>query len=109
MIWRGIGWLGILIVFLVSLFGELLTEDIIFKDENYYQQHAWPFSLSLTFSAAIVWYLGKKVFPPTERKLIDQKTGQEVIFKDSHDFFFIRMEYWGIILIAGGILHQLFG
>lgn len=109
MIWRGIGWLVILIVFLVSLFGELLTEDIIFKDENYYQQHTWPFSLSLTFSAAIVWYLGKKVFPPTERKLIDQETGQEVIFKDSHDFFFIRMEYWGIILIAGGILHQLFG
>jgi len=109
MIWRGIGWLVILIVFLVSLFGELLTEDIIFKDENYYQQHTWPFSLSLTFSAAIVWYLGKKVFPPTERKLIDQETGQEVIFKDSHDFFFIRMEYLGIILIAGGILHQLFG
>ncbi len=68
MIWRGIGWLGILIVFLVSLFGELLTEDIIFKDENYYQQHTWPFSLSLTFSAAIVCVSWEKSLPTHREK-----------------------------------------
>ena len=50
-----------------------------FQEEDYYQEHTWPFSLSLIFSGAIVWYLGKKVFRTTERKLIDQETVQEVI------------------------------
>ncbi len=109
MIWRGKGWLVPAIVFVVSLIAELLTEDVIFKDDTYYQGERWPFACSLVVSAATLWRLGRKVFPTTTRRLTDQDSGQEVVFKDSHDFLFVRMEYWGPLLLLSSIGYLLFG
>lgn len=36
--------------------------------------------------------------------MIEKETGREVILKPDHSFFFIRMEYWGPLLLALGVV-----
>jgi len=36
--------------------------------------------------------------------MAEKGTGREVLLKPSHSFFFIRMEYWGPMLFALGVI-----
>ena len=106
-IWRGLGFLVAIIGFVCLVLSEALTESI-FNDDRYYQNHGWPATAGFALAAGIIWLLGKKLNSGKARVLIDKETGEDVLFKKHHDFFFIRMEYWAPILLVIGIVFLFF-
>jgi hypothetical protein len=98
LVWSGRGWLVPAITFGVALIGELAVEGL-FRDERYYQTQARPLAAVLAIAGAVVWELGRRWNTGKEQVLVDRATGAEVrLAGDHHRFFFIRMEYWGILL-----------
>ena len=98
-IWRGAGVLIAVIVFGCSLLANLISNSVL--GPTYYDQHKWPFALSLVVSAIIctVWGLFLKGKP--DRVVIDKQTGQELVLKPSRPaLFFIPVLYWGPILFV---------
>jgi hypothetical protein len=102
-IWSGLGFLVAVIAFIAVLLSEYVLEAV-FKDQNYYQAHGWPKLLGLWVAGAIVWFLGNYLNRKQGRTLIDKATGEEVQVKPNHALFFIRMEYWGPILLILGLI-----
>jgi hypothetical protein len=100
LIWRGLGYFIAVIIFLVSLTMELTIERF-YKDDNYYQTHAWPLALALFTSALIIftWYNNYLKNEPN-RVFIDKDSGSEFTIKRSHDLFFINVKYWPLILFS---------
>jgi hypothetical protein len=98
-IWTGRGFLVAVLVFLLSLGAEWGVESA-FGDDSYYQLHAWPLALALFTSGVISWLLGNHFNNQKGRVVIDKETGQEmVIGGPNHTLFFIKMQYWGPILM----------
>jgi hypothetical protein len=102
-IWSGLGCLVAVIAFLMLLLTEYVTETV-FRDDSYYQNHGWPKLLALALAGAVVWFLGTYLNQKQGRVLIDKESGREFLSKPDHSLFFIRMEYWGPILLVIGIL-----
>jgi hypothetical protein len=102
-IWSGWGFLVAVIVFGASLTMEFATEAF-FRDDRFYQTHAWPLALALALSGAIIWTLGKYLHARGARVVIDMSTGKELTMDARHTFFFIPMRYWGPLLLALSIV-----
>jgi hypothetical protein len=102
-IWNGLGFLVGVITFLLLLLSEYATESL-FHDESYYQSHGWPKLLAFFLAGAVVWPLGAYLNRRQGKVLVEKETGKEVLIKPNHSFFFIRMEHWGPILVALGII-----
>lgn len=95
LIWKG---LGILAIFIVgfSMIGVQLVVDNIFGTD-YWKNNAWPLCLSLIISGVICWFLGKYLNNGPVKTVIDKETGEEIELRKTHSFFFIPLQYWGII------------
>lgn len=87
-IWRGWGILVLIITFGCSLVAQLLANEVS-GTPQYWETHAWPLGTALTSAGAIVWGIGvllaRRPTPPV------------------HDFFFVPMRYWGVLLGAIGV------
>jgi hypothetical protein len=101
-IWSGFGFLVAAITFLLLLIAEYVTESL-FRDESYYQAHGWPKLLAFFLASAVIWPLGLYLNRKPGKVMIEKETGKEVL-RPKHTFFFIRMEYWGPILVVLGII-----
>ena len=101
-IWSGLGFLVAVITFLLLLTAEYLTESLL-QDESYYQTHGWPKLLAFFIAGAVVWALGRYLNRRQGKVMIEKETGKEVLINPNHSLFFIRMEYWGPILLVLGI------
>ena len=102
-IWSGLGFLVAAITFLLLLIAEYVTESA-FRDESYYQAHGWPKLLAFFLAGAVISPLGAYLNRKQGKVMIEKETGKEVLIKPNHSFLFIRMEYWGPILFALGII-----
>jgi hypothetical protein len=102
-IWNGLGFLVAVVAFLLLLLAEYGTEAL-YGDESYYQEHGWPKLLALWLAGAVVWPLGAYLNRRQGKVMVEKGTGREVLLKPDHSFFFVRMEYWGPILFALGII-----
>lgn len=102
--WSGKGWLVPAITFGASLAGELISEGLSGNDE-YYQEHGFPFAMALWISAGINWavfwseYQGRFTNPQTERAT-KRRRGPGWI---DHSFMFINQGVWVLILSIMGI------
>lgn len=100
-VWKGWGIMVLLITLGIAMalsslrdafgvdFGD--AQDVIF------------FSVVLTLSAVVVWPLGRHL----NREVGDWEdpdTHQMYHLPTQHSFFFIRMEYWSVVLLIGAIL-----
>jgi uncharacterized membrane protein len=98
-IWSGYGFLVAVIVF-----GSSLVANLIFNatyGDRYYDNHKWPFAVSLIVSAVICWFLGRYLRTRTDRVVTDKATGQDlVINRSQHSLFFIPVDYWAPILLV---------
>ena len=96
-IWRGLGWLVAVIVFGFSLAANFAFNAIY--GEGYYDQHKWPFALSLFLSATACWFLGNYLKTRSDRVAIDKETGKEFVVNQSrHALFFLPMHLWAPVL-----------
>jgi hypothetical protein len=98
-IWSGWGFLVAVIAFGMSLATEIVTERMA-GDDRFYQTHAWPLSLALVFSGAIVWGVGTYLEARGGRVVIDEASGEKLTIGGEHRFFFVPVRYWGPLLMA---------
>jgi hypothetical protein len=101
LIWSGAGAVVIVMAFVSFVMTEIATESI-FKDESYYQTHGWPKLIASWLLALMSWVVGQYLNKKETRYLIDKMTGEEVVLKPNHTFFFIKVEYWGVIFFILG-------
>lgn len=102
-IWRGLGFLVAVIVFVCSLVANLIFNAS--AGEGYYDRHKWPLGVSLLVSGAICWLLGNYLRKRSDRVVIDKQTGKEFAVNQSrHALFFIPMHLWGPILAGCALI-----
>jgi len=99
-IWNGRGYWVFILIFACSLLGNLLFNAIV--GSTYWDTHKWPFGAALLVAGLLLLFLGQFVFKQEERRLLDPKTGQEVVLRPYHALFFIPVRFWGPILAALG-------
>ena len=92
-IWKGYGFLGLLIPALLLLAVNVLLGD-------YYREHLWIASLVLLLSAVPVYFVGKKLASKPGKELIDPANGSTVTLKPSHSLFFIPLQYFSVALVG---------
>jgi hypothetical protein len=102
-IWTGKGYLVAVFVFGCSLVANLAA-NAVSGDEVFWEQHRWPFAVSLIASGALSSIVGNVLRRKGTRTLIDPQTNEEVLLERSHhSLFFIRMHHWGPILVTTAI------
>jgi hypothetical protein len=94
-VWSGKGILSVLVL-IVSF---VLLVNVIPKAQGDY-----AFVLSFFIAAAFSWFMGKKWNEGEARTVVDKTTGQEFTLKPNHSLFWIKMQYWGIIFGAFGLV-----
>lgn len=92
-----------LIVFGCSLIANLIFNAVV--GPGYYDEHKWPFAVSLLASAVICWSLGMWLRKHSGTVVLDKQTGEPfVINQPRHRLFFIGMHWWGPILLVTALI-----
>ncbi|HIY39865.1 MAG TPA: hypothetical protein H9836_01905 [Candidatus Nocardiopsis merdipullorum] len=96
-IWQG--W-GILVV----LIGALFTAPLGFGAASLLGEDnaAVGAGTGLILAAIAVYLAGNKLNAPVQG--YDPSTGQPVMYRNRHTFFFVPMQYWGFILPVLGVI-----
>ena len=88
-VWSGRGFLiPLVLIASFMFFMEIIPMDYV--DAVYV--------LTFLSTAIFSWFVGKKWNGVPGKVMIDKESGQEVVYKPNHSFFFIKMQYWGIVL-----------
>ncbi|MCI0152268.1 hypothetical protein KNO81_41440 [Paraburkholderia sediminicola] len=67
--------------------------------------------LGFIASAYLTWRIGKKINSRPGRELIDPKTNERIELKQHHSLFWIPLQWWSTLSIAGaifGIIGEIF-
>jgi hypothetical protein len=100
-VWRGLGIIVPLSVFLISLLTEIVSEFIC-HDEQYYQVHGLPLAVALLLSSITIYACYRRYLPKNETW--DGETKKYTKFINAtHSFFFINMKYWALFILLCGI------
>jgi hypothetical protein len=99
LVWSGKGFWVPVVTFLSSLGMEFFVRAE-FHDDHYYQTHGWPILCAFLFSAAVTATIAKTCV--RERELRDLKTGEDVVIRQNHTFFFVNIKFWPYILVLLG-------
>lgn len=100
-VWTGWGILTPFIAFIPFIAVQALVDGIFGKP--FYKNHISMQIIAILASSALVWFSGKKLNSDPGRVMIDKASGQEVVLKSSHTLFFVKMEYWAILIAALGL------
>lgn len=106
LVWSGRGYVVPASAFLAALATEVFTEAA-FKDDRYYQEHAWPLSAALAVGGIVSYVVGKGRGESPRDPLAQPTLGPPPLAPPRHTFFWVRAEYWGIGLILGAVLNLL--
>ncbi len=97
-VWKGWGFLGLLIPLILSVsVGEAIDSNY---GDHTYQNSEWAMPLVLGLSAVLVSWIGYKLNSKQGRILIDPENNERVELKTIHSMFWIPLQYWGIIIVA---------
>ncbi|MBS6005732.1 MAG: hypothetical protein KIB43_02110 [Clostridium baratii] len=90
---------------IMAAFSLILTEYLvnISFNQNYYQDHGWPKFIALSIAGLLCLLLGH-ILNDEGKTYINKENGKEVILRKKHSFFFISIEYWGIIFPIIGLI-----
>jgi hypothetical protein len=94
-VWSGKGFLAVVILVLsFALFANVFPKE----------QEDYAFVVAFFIAGAFSWFMGKKWNHENARTVIDKATGQEIVLKENHSLFWIKLQYWGIIFSAFGLI-----
>jgi hypothetical protein len=96
-VWRGLGILVVVVVVGLALLAQTIAEHFS-GSQQYWHEHGWPFAASLLASGAVCWLLGS-----ARDGSASADSDQKMPTRDS--LFFIRLRWWGPILIALAIAY----
>lgn len=90
---------------IMAAFSLILTEYLvnISFNQNYYQDHGCPKFIALSIAGLLCLLLGH-ILNDEGKTYINKENGKEVILRKKHSFFFISIEYWGIIFPIIGLI-----
>lgn len=94
-VWSGKGFLSVLVL-LASI---VLLAFVLPKEQG-----DIGFIISFFVAGLFSWFMGKKLNDQEGRTVIDKETGQEMILKQDHSLFWIKMQYWGPIFVVLGLI-----
>lgn len=104
-VWQGLGFLGLLIPFLMSLAAQMASDSMF--EKGYYSAHPLMPAAVLLIASGIVWFLGERLNGGPSQLLVDPKTGQQYEFKKKHTLFWIPLQ-WSSAVIAAIALYVAF-
>lgn len=101
-IWTGWGILVLLFFGLSTVFGGFLG-GMLFPQDKVLK--SLTMSLAIISASFLLWKIGRSLNSEKKnRVLLDKNTNKEIILKPSHKLFFIKMEYWAILMGIIGVL-----
>ena len=100
--WRGKGLYALLFMF-ASFFITTLFGRFILRVENDFSGSRWFLFSTCNLAAFFCWKVGNRINSKPPKILIDPKTNEEVQIIERHTFWFIPLQYWGIIYSLIGI------
>lgn len=103
-IWRGFGIvvLGVSIVVAVTL---IELSEFLEVDNKLLVEQDWPAGLGMLINGLILVSLGCYLNSKRIREVFRFETFIEDVFDSDHSFFFVAVEYWGVLslLLALGL------
>jgi hypothetical protein len=102
-IYSGAGLLVPVFAFMGFWFLRDFLDYTLFHRQGYYAAHGWAHFLSALIAGAACYALGTFLSRPTDKVIVDKKTGEETPFRNYHTFFFIPMQWCAFIFVAIGI------
>ena len=55
-------------------------------------------------AAVAVWFTGLRLNRGADRRLVDPKTGKDVVVRRRHTLFWLPMQYWAPVLALIGVI-----
>ncbi|WP_438482531.1 hypothetical protein [Oleiharenicola lentus] len=103
-IWQGFGF----IVPVVGIASTVVTQvlvNAVAQDRFYYQTHLWPQLAGIWFTALLIYGLARRLDSRPGNVVVEKDTGQEIVVKPRHSFFFIPMKYWAAVIAVYGVVY----
>ena len=99
------GW-GILTIVIAALVGGGVTAAAVaaLKGAGLPEAEGYALVLGLLAAAAVNWVVGRRLNSQPGREMIDKTTGQTLVLRRRHSLFFIRMEWWSLVLAAAAVV-----
>ncbi len=98
LVWRGYGIL-VPIVVIVAFFALVLINQSLGLPD------ALIIFLTGLLPGAFLWWFGRKVNDPSKDRIVqDVATGEMVRLKSRHDFFWIKIEHWAVVLVVAALV-----
>lgn len=94
-IWSG--W-GILTVVIVLLVGGPITAVLANLAGTKGDAAGYALAVGLLASAAVNWFVGRRLNARPGRELVDPATGERVVLRTRHSLFFVPMQWWSVVL-----------
>ena len=94
-VWSGKGFLSVIV---------LVASFVLLVNAFPKEQGDYAFVLAFFIAGAFSWFMGKKWNEESGRTVIDKASGQEILLKENHSLFWIKLHYWGIIFSAFGFI-----
>lgn len=96
LVWQGLGAfaLAIPVLMLVAVY---LAISVIFGPETASRFGTAGSGIAVLASAAILWWMAKRLAARPVRTLVDKETGEEVVMREQHTMFWIPLRYWAIL------------
>jgi hypothetical protein len=60
--------------------------------------------MAMLVAGILIWAMDSYLYRNPGRVLVDEKTGERLLWSPKHDFFFLRMRWWGLVCVAVGIV-----
>lgn len=96
-IWRGWGILVLLIAGALAVPGGLSAEALLGPEMG-----GIGAACGLALAGIAVFFVGQRLNAP--RPGYHPGTGQPVMYRNAHTLFFVPMQFWGFILLAGSVV-----
>lgn len=94
-VWQGLGFLAVLIPVIVLLLADALL------GKGFMQEYGNE--MAALVSAALVWFIGKKLNDAPGRELVDPKTNEKILLKQRHTIFWVPMQWFAVLLVIASI------
>ena len=107
-IWSGLGFLVAIIGFGSLVLTELLSESLT-KNDQFYQENDWVKMTGMILAALLTLGLHKLLNLQKAKRVIDVQTGEEIVLRKSHTFFFIPVKWWPLTFLILGALFMVIG
>ena len=95
--------LSVLFLLFVSILITTSFTYFILQVENDFSRNKWFLFATFNLAGFFCWKIGNRFNSKSPKILIDPKTNEEVEIIERHTFWFIPMQYWGIIYSVIGI------